>query len=567
MKKVKNWLWAAVAATSMNLVFAKDGIAAPSNKELKIGISQEFENLNPTIKQMLATEYLFNLVGRPLTTMDANAKWVPVLIKEIPTLENKKAQIISVGGKKKVVATFEILEKAQWGDGHPLTCEDFDFARTVGLSPNVSTGDRETFSQFEKIEWEAATPKKCKITFEKARWDFYQIGTFYPMPKHIEEPIFKAHMNEKEGYERNSAYVKTPTNPGLYSGPYVVSEIKLGDHVTFTANPRFYGNPPKIQKIIVKLIPNTGTMEANLRSGTIDMISVLGLDMDQAIAFENKAKSENLPFDVHFVQSMTYEHIDVNLENPILKDLKVRKALTLAMDREDLVNSLYKGKLRTAVHLFSPRDPWFTDKPGEISLYKYSAREANKLLEESGWKLEKDGYRYKEGKKLSLELLTTQGNKTREMVQVILQRQMKQVGVELLPKTEQARVFFGETVKKRKFQGLAMFAWISAPESIPRSTVHSVSIPSEKNAWSGQNSTGWSNKNVDQAIDSLELEFNPKKRIELAHVISKEYTADLPVLPLYYRSDIAVTPKNLKNYKVSGHQFSDTNFVENWNLE
>ncbi|MNL33114.1 hypothetical protein D3C87_1550070 [compost metagenome] len=127
-------------------------------------------------------------------------------------------------------------------------------------------------------------------------------------------------------------------------------------------------------------------------------------------------------------------------------------------------------------------------------------------------------------------------------------------------------MFFGETMSKRKFEGLALFAWVSSPENSPRSTLASTSIPNSSNGWSGQNYHGWKNSQVDKDLDALDIEFNPKKRQDIVHNILKNYTAEVPVIPLFYRSDISVTPKNLKGYKMSGHQFAETNNVEDWSL-
>lgn len=543
-------------------------VAAPSNNELKIGISQEFENLNPIIMSMAASTYMFSMAGRALVYLNADAQWTPQLAKAIPDISKGTAKIIEVGGKKKIQAEWEILENAKWGDGKPVICEDFKLSRKIAGSPNVSVGDKETYTMVEKIDVDPKNPKKCLFTYERARWDFYQLGRFFPVPSHLEDSVFAKFGSRKEGYEKNSNYVKNPTNPGLYSGPYVVSEVKLGDHVTFSPNPHFYGPAPKIKKIIVKLIPNTGTMEANLRSGTIDMISTLGLALDQALAFEKKVKAENLPYLVSFTPSVTYEHIDLNLDNPTLKDVRVRKALLHAMNREDLVKALFEGKQQVAIHFVSPKDPWFTSDPKFVQNYRYSRREAAKLLDEAGWTLgSTDGYRTKNGKRLSLTFMTTAGNKTRELVQVYLQEQWKQVGIEVIVKNEPARVFFSETTRKRKFEALAMYAWVSSPENSPRSTLHSVSIPSEKNGWSGQNQPGWANPAVDKLIDELDVEFDHKKRVAIMANIQKFYTDEVPVLPLYYRSDISVVPTSLKGYVVPGHQYYETNDVERWTLE
>lgn len=538
-----------------------------TNAELKIGISQEFENFNPLIANMLATTYMQRMINRTLVVINADGKWVVQLAKSIPSIENGGAKVITQGGKKKIQAVWEINELAVWGDGKPVICDDFDFAIKVAASPNVGIAEKEVYTQVEKIDVDPKNAKKCTFTYDKEKWDFYQLGTLYPLPKHIEEAVFKKFGGLKEGYEKNSMYTKEPTNLGLYNGPYVLSEIQLGDHVTFIPNDKFYGEKAKIKKIIVKLIPNTGTLEANLRSGTIDLISSLGLALDQALAFDKKVKSENLGYQVLFQPSAVYEHIDLNLDNPILKDVRVRKALSFSINREELVNSLFEGKQSPALHSVTPKDPWYTDDPKKITIYKYSPREAEKLLDEAGWKMGTDGIRAKDGKKLSFTLMTTAGNKTRELVQVYLQNKWKQVGIDVSSKNEPARVFFGETTKKRKFDSMALFAWVSSPENSPKSTFHTKNIPSAKNGFSGQNQMGWSNKKVDTLLEKLDLEFKHEKRVELVHEILKYYTDEVPVLPLYYRSDVAVIPNQMKGYRLTGHQFPETDEVEKWTVE
>ena len=391
--------------------------AALNNKEFKVGITQEFETLNPLSMSMVASVYLYALVGRSLVVLDSNGKWVPQLAKSIPSLQNGGAKFVTVNGKKTIQATWEILDNAAWGDGKPIVCDDFKLARDIADSPNVSVGSKETYTQVAKIEWDAKTPKKCVFTYDKARWNFDQLGQFFPLPRHLEEPVFKQWGSKPQGYENNSNYTKNPTNPGLYNGPYVIQDVKLGSHITFAPNPHFYGPKPNIEHIIVKLIPNTSTLEANLRSGTIDAVSSLGFSLDEALAFEKKVKTQSLPYTVEYKPSLTYEHIDLDLNNPILKDVRVRKALVYSINREDLVKALFDNKQQVAVHNLAKIDPWYTDDAKLITIYPYSKRDAMKLLDEAGWKMGADGYRYKDGKKLSLVFMTTAGNKVRETVQ------------------------------------------------------------------------------------------------------------------------------------------------------
>lgn len=551
-------------ALSASLVSSPAQAATPlSNSEFKIGISQEFETLNPVIFSMVASVYLYALVGRSLVYMDANGKWAPQMAKSIPTLENGGAKLITTNGKKTIQATWEILPKAKWGDGKPVTCEDFQFSTQVAASPNVSVQSKETFTQVEKIEWDPKTPQKCVFTYDKARYDFNQLGQFFPLPKHIEGPIFEQWKDKNQGYETNSNYAKSPTMAALYTGPYVISELKLGSHITFTPNPHFYGPQPNIKKIVVKYIPNTGTLEANLRSGTIDAISSLGLSFDQALALEKKVKSEKMPYNVEYKPSLTYEHIDLNLEDPILKDVRVRKAMVYSLNRDELTKALFEGKQQPAIHQLAAIDPWYTNDPKKIVIYPYSKKEAAKLLDDAGWKLEADGYRYKDGKKLTLPFKTTAGNKIRETVQTFLLNQWKAVGIDVQVKNEPARVLFGESMKKRQFT-MALYAWSSAPEAAPRIQFHSSQIPTAANGWSGQNTTSWNNPRVDELCDKIESEFNFAKRKALAQELLKLYTDEVPVIPLFYRSDIAVTPLSLRNFKLTGTQYTETNNAEIW---
>lgn len=555
--------WLLAASTFVNPMASGQGKAA-APKELKIGITQEFENLNMLISQMQATTYISGFVNRTLVTLDPSAHWVPVLATRIPTIENGGARIVQEKNSSKIVAEWEIRPNAVWGDGSPIDGNDVVFSWQVARTNTVSVGEREVYDQVEKIDIDPKNPRKFTMTYKQAKWDYNQLGTFHILPQHLEKTPYESFKDQPEGYEKNSNYVKNPTSPGLYNGPYVISEIKLGSHVVLSANSKFYGSSPKIKRIVIKLIPNTATLEANLRSGNIDMISSLGLSFDQALAFEKTVAKESLKYKVLYESGLVYEHIDLQLANPVLQDVKVRKALVHAIDREELVKSLFEGKQKAAIHSIAPIDPWFTEDPNKIVKYEYSRRKAGKILDEAGWAAGPDGIRTKNGKKLSLQLMTTTDDKVRELVESYLQEKWRQIGVQITIKNEPARVFFGETIRKSKFTGMAMYAWVSAPESSPRANFHSSNIPTEKNGYSGQNAPRWHNSNVDKLIDKLELEFDPQKRKEISTDILRAYTDEVPVIPLYYRANISVVPKDLENYKMSGHQFSESLFAENW---
>jgi peptide/nickel transport system substrate-binding protein len=538
----------------------------PTNKQLTIGITQEFESLNPVISQMYASTYIGRMAIRTMVSIDNDWKWQCWICKEVPSLDNGLAKIIEEGGKKKMLVTWEIKEKAQWGDGTPITGKDVVMAWTIARDPAVSTGEKDVYERVEAIDVDPANPKKLTMKFKEARYDFYQLGTFYLLPSHLEGPVYEKTKGQTGAYEKQTVYTTDPTNPGLYNGPYLVKELKLGSHVIFEKNPKFYEEQAKIERIIFKLIPNTQTLEANLISGEIDMICELGMTFDQALAFEKRVMADpalKAKYKVIFEDGLTYEHVDFNFKNPILQDKNVRKALLYSIDRDKLTQALFEGRQKKAISFFHPRDVYYSEN---VTKYDYDPKKADELLEAAGWKKGASGFREKNGQKLALSIMTTAGNKTRELVEGVLKEQWRQVGIDVAINNEPARVFFGETVKKGAYPAMAMFAWISSPDNPPRSTLHSAEIPTEKNGWSGQNAGSWSVKRVDELLETTVAEFDVEKRKKMMEELMQIYTDELPTIPLYMRAEIAITPTNLAGFDVTGHQFPSSLSVEKWDL-
>jgi peptide/nickel transport system substrate-binding protein len=202
----------------------------------------------------------------------------------------------------------------------------------------------------------------------------------------------------------------------------------------------------------------------------------------------------------------------------------------------------------------------------DVAKYPFDPKRAAALLDEAGWKQKARGQvrTNAKGEKLSLELMSTAGNRSRELVEQVLQSQWKDAGIEARIRNQPARVFFGETVTQRKFEAMAMFAWISTPENVPRSQLHSTQIPRADNGWSGQNYTGYSNPEMDTLIDAVEIELDKPKREKLWHRIQQIYAEDLPALPLYFRSNTYILPKQLTGVTPTGHKGLTPLWIENW---
>lgn len=527
--------------------FAKD--------TLIIGISQFPRNFNPNIESMLAKSYVLAMTRRPLTVYDANWKLQCLLCVDLPDLATDTAKReTTADGKPGIAVTYTLRSDAKWGDGTPITTRDVVFTWELGRNRNSGFGNLELFERITSID--VHDDKKFTLHVNKYTCEYAAMGGLNLLPAHIETP----HATDPKTYRVKSAYETATTNPGLWYGPYKITEVATGSHIVLERNPTWWGKVPAFKRIVIKAIENTAALTASLLSGDIDYIAgELGLTVDQALAFE---KRHGETFTFQYKSGLVYEHIDLNLDNPILADIRVRRALLHAIDRAAISQQLFQGRQPVAHSQTNPLDTVYD--PSGVQ-YAYDPARAHKLLTEAGWTTVGKGLRRNtKGDSLQFDLMTTAGNKSRELIQQVLQSQWREVGVDIRLRNEPARVFFGDTVSYRKFPHMAMYAWISAPRGVPRTTLHSTQIPAKDNGWSGQNYPGFTNAAMDKVLDEVEVVCAPKPNKALWHDLQRIYAEELPVLPLYFRANPFIMPKWLKGVTPTGHQFTSALWVEHW---
>lgn len=537
------------------LLWATSALAQP-REVLTIGITQYPSTLHPNIENMAAKSYVLGFVRRPLNAYDADWRLTCLLCETIPTLENGLAALENTpDGRAGIRVTFQLRPGQRWGDNTPITAEDFRFAWEAGRDPATGFGPAEFYRS--AYEFLIDAPDRFTIRFDRVTFDFASMGDFQPLPAHIERPIWQA---DPRAYRTRTQYDTNPTNPGLWSGPWRVASLQPGAAINLERNPAWNGPSPAFRTIRIRTVENTTAMEAQLLSGQLDMIAgELGLPVEQAAALSRRAPSR---FRFHFQPGLIYEHIDTNLDNPILADRRVRQALLLALDRPRIVAQLFEGRQTVAHGSVNPLDRMADP---EIRQYPHDPARAAALLEEAGWRPAPDGIRRNAaGERLTLELMTTAGNRSREQVQQVLAAMWRAVGVEARIRNEPPRVFFAETLSRRRHQGLAMFAWISAPESVPRSSLHSDEIPRPERNFSGQNYPGFRHAEMDALLENLPITLDPEARRPMWARLQAIYAEELPALPLWFRQDAHVWPQWLEGVRPTGHLSPSTLWAEGW---
>ena len=542
------------AASALSLLLAGP---AQAREELIIGISQFPTGFNPNTQSHVALSLIMGMTRRPFTVYDKDWQLVCLLCTDLPSLEKGTARLTEKDdGTLTIAVDYTIQAEATWGDGTPITTEDVLFTWEVGRAPASGVGNLDMYRSMESIE--IHDDKRFTINLDRRECGFEAIGDFRPLPAHLERAAFA----DPAEYASRSLYETDTTNPGLYYGPYRITRVDLGALVVLERNPTWWGKRPEFDRIIFKIFENTSALEANLLSGGIDYIAgESGISLDQALGFEKRHGDD---YQIVYKPGLLYEHIDMRLDNPILSDIRVRRALLHATDREALSERLFEGKQPVAHTNVHPLDAIFF---ADVPKYAFDPDSAGALLDEAGWTDIRDGIRYNAaGERLMLEIMTTSGNRVRELVEQVLQSMWRDVGVDLRIRNQPARVLFGQTLQERRFTDMAMFAWFSAPENIPRTTMHSDMVPTEDNGFSGQNYTGYNNPEMDETVEALRVQCGDQEQTALWNRLQTIYAEDLPVLPLYFRSNPYIMPKWLRGVTPTGHLNPSSLWVENWTV-
>lgn len=553
MVKFKTVIAAAVLATALGSApaLAQEKI----RDELVIGVSQFPQGFHPNLASHVVLSLINGMTRRPFTVYDADWKLICMLCETLPSrAAGSIRDWTTPDGEDGLEVDYTIRPGATWGDGVPVTTKDVEFTWAIGRDETAGINNQELYRRMEKIV--AHDASRFTIFWNKRTCNAEAINDFELVPAHLEAEA----ATDPAAYRTRNAYDTDPTRAGLYFGPYRISRVEPGATITLEPNPTWWGKAPAFKRITVRTIENTAALEANLLSGEIDYIAGEdGISLDQAIAFEKRHGDR---FNVVFKPGLFYEHVDLRLDNPILEDLQVRRALLHAIDRAAISERLFEGKQPVADTFVHPLDSVHTD---DVRKYAFDPDTARAMLDAAGWTELRKGIRHNAaGEPLRIEIMTTAGNRVRELVEQVMQSNLRDVGVDLRIRNQPARVLFGQTIRQREFPGMAMFAWFSTPENIPRTTLHSSMIPTAENGWSGQNYTGFANPVMDEAIDRVEVECGAEAQARHWTTIQQNYAEQLPVLPLYFRANAFVMPHWLSGVTPTGHQYPSTLWIENW---
>jgi peptide/nickel transport system substrate-binding protein len=503
--------------------------------------------------------------------------WVPELSTEVPTLENGD---VKVSGNKMDV-TWKLRHGVKWHDGIAFTSKDvkatFDFwwlkYRDKNPTPLISTSG---WDQVDSVD--LPDDFTAIIHFKSVYAAYLTLGTgpYGVLPEHMLQQVWaktgdithdKVTVSIPGGYSGSDTLDKVMVG----TGPFMFKEWVTGDHLTLTRNPHWWGGGgrPYLNEIRVKFDADANTELNELRTNTVDM----ALDLRPSLLPSLSRQSDVTT--VTILDSAT-EHLDINLHNTFLKDVTLRKAILMAIDRQRIVDTLLLG--RTVV----PPDAWMCIQTGAWCLdpnakhTPYDVSAANKLLNDAGYKLQTSGpckgFRTDpQGRCVQLHLITTT-LPLREEQEVVIASDLAAIGIQIIKpfaNVPASRMFgsctSGGIIYSHNFD-LAMYtnnySYPAEPDSLAYTAYHSSQIPTDANGCVGQNTTFMSDPQLDQALDQARLSVKLSDRKDKYIVAQKRLADVIPEIPLYQAVDVEAYNKKLAGYK--GNEFWWMNQSADW---
>jgi len=369
---------------------------------LRIGDPEEPDNLNLMFGHTLATGEIDCLLFSFILRTDADGNLFPDLATEVPTLQNGG---ISRDGK---TVTVHLRHGVKWSDGAPLTAADWLFTYHAVLNPANNT--KTNYGWAEIASAQAPNPYTIVIHFKKPTVEALEIlsmgGDAYP-------PL-PAHLLAKLPDLNHAAFNSMPVS----SGPFILKRWIRGDSLTFVANPRYFRGPPKLKKIVWKIIPNPNTLLNQLRAHEIDLYPAVGEDsIDQLSSISGIRVAKRLV--------AWWQHLAMNTRRPQLADVRVRAAIAEGVDWKHILDTVYHGNGELAVSDIFPQS-WAAPN---LPPYPYDPAAARRLLAQAGWRMGRDGVLHKGALAMRLMISATTDNDVNIRAELLIQSMLQPLGI------------------------------------------------------------------------------------------------------------------------------------------
>ncbi len=478
------------------LIFLSLLFSSVYSSTLNLSISSNPSRINPILSTDSASSEISQWIFNGLFKYDKDGNVVCDLAK-------------SYHFKTPTKLIVKIKENIKWHDGYIFTADDVIFTFNMINSPKVFTPTKSSFDKVKSVK--KLDEFTVEINYKQPYFKALEIWLTGLLPKHLLKD------------EKNLMTSKFNKNP-VGTGSYKLKTLSISSDIVLTAYDDYFDGRPKIDKISYRFIPDTTTAFYTLKQQQLDIGGLTPIQIDRQI--NDKFKKD---FKIFEKPSFGYTYLGFNLKGEKFKDIRIRKALSLAINRQEMVDVLFFGHAKVCTGPFLP-DTFAFNK--DVKSPIQNIQKAKKLLKEMG---------YDENNPFEFQVITNANNSIRVNAAEILQYQLSKVGVKMKIRVMEWQAFLNTIVHPRNFDAIILGWGLSLmPDAQP--LWHS---KSDKKG--GFNLVGYSNAKVDNLIEKGAVTIDKDNLSKIYREIFTQISDDLPYLFLYIPNSITVVNDKIKN--------------------
>lgn len=453
-------------------------------------------NLDPRVGNDNASGRVGDMVHAGLVNVSPENDYVPDLAEKWETPDDR-------------TIIFHLRPNAKFQNGQPVRAADVKWTYESLMDPSFTSSKKSGYASVDHIE----APDDHTVIFK------------------LKEPDGGIFANLNLGILPTGANTDVYKTKPIGAGPYRVVDYRVDDRIELEAFDGYFGGPPNIKHVVIRIIPDLTTAVLELRRGTVN------LEMN-IIPFENVAEFEKNPdFNVMKKTGSVYQYLAFNLHDPILAKREVRQAIAHAIDRERINRDVMRGYAVSTDTMLS-QGHWA--RAENLPAYPYDPRRAKQLLDQAGYR-DPDGDGPRPRFKLVFKTSTDAEANTRAEV---MQQMLKQVGIDVEIQSSELGKFL-EDIGKGNFQMYSLSRNGVSDPDFYYVIFYSKNMPPE-----GQNRGYYSNPRVDQLLLEGRSTFDREKRKKAYVEIQKILQEDLPYLSLYHQANVAIMRKNVDGFVI-----------------
>ena len=458
---------------------------------LHLSISANPSRLNPILATDAASSSVAQWMFNSLIKYDKDANIIPELAQSYTFVDDTTLR-------------FTLRKDVLWSDGVGFSAKDVVFTYKTITSPKIFTPYASGFMHIESVKMldDYSVEVKYKYPYFKAL-DIWMMD------------ILPEHLLKDEVDLMTSKFNQAP----IGTGPYTLKQFVLSKDIVLEANPRYFIHTPNISQMMFHYLPDPSSEFLMLKSHQLDIGDITPLQLERQI--DESFKSF---YAIYEDISHSFSYVGFNLTSEKFKDPRIREALSLAIDRQELVDILYFGHAKVCTGPFLPGTGAFNP---DIKAPQHDIEKAKALLKEAG---------YDEAHPFEFEL-TTSANRT--TAAQVIQYQLQKAGVVMKLRTIEWQAFLNTVILPRKFEAV-LLAWNLAIKPDAYSIWHS-----ESRKKGGFNFIGYENPDVDKLIKEAEKTVDQEKFDAMYREIFAKVVADNPYLFLVIPNSITAVNKNI----------------------